>query len=311
MEKVTRRAFIGGMGAILATGAVAMSGCAPKDDGKQAELSATGSDQSEAPVPDETLEFDIAVVGAGCSGLAACVQAAESGASVICIEAKSIAGGAAGGVEGLFAVNSQIQKDQNITVSMGEMIRTELEQNQYRNSGLVLRDLVKASGEDIDWLVSKGVRFGKVDNYVGFHPIFHWFETGTGAESYIVPMNETAVGEGVEFLFDTHADELICDEGGSVVGLFATKADGNRCPGQYARGYLGHGAATPSVSICSPSSGTPRRTASPRPWLRRARAMIWPSPLEAPAILRIWACSAARRSPICPRSSRAAISARS
>ena len=27
MEKVTRRAFIGGMGAILATGAVAMSGC--------------------------------------------------------------------------------------------------------------------------------------------------------------------------------------------------------------------------------------------------------------------------------------------
>ncbi len=156
MEKVTRRAFIGGVGAILATGAMAMSGCAPKDDAKQAELSATGSDQPEATVPDETLEFDIAVVGAGCSGLAACVQAAESGASVICIEAKSIAGGAAGGVEGLFAVNSQIQKDQNITVSMGEMIRTELEQNQYRNSGLVLRDLVKASGEDIDWLVSKG-----------------------------------------------------------------------------------------------------------------------------------------------------------
>lgn len=226
MEKVTRRAFIGGVGAILATGAMAMSGCAPKDDAKQAELSATGSDQPEATVPDETLEFDIAVVGAGCSGLAACVQAAESGASVICIEAKSIAGGAAGGVEGLFAVNSQIQKDQNITVSMGEMIRTELEQNQYRNSGLVLRDLVKASGEDIDWLVSKGVRFGKVDNYVGFHPIFHWFETGTGAESYIVPMNEAAVSEGVEFLFDTHADELICDEDGSVVGLFATKTDG-------------------------------------------------------------------------------------
>ena len=100
MEKVTRRAFIGGVGAILATGAMAMSGCAPKDDAKQAELSATGSDQPEATVPDETLEFDIAVVGAGCSGLAACVQAAESGASVICIEAKSIAGGAAGGVEG-------------------------------------------------------------------------------------------------------------------------------------------------------------------------------------------------------------------
>ncbi len=69
MEKVTRRAFIGGVGAILATGAMAMSGCAPKDDAKQAELSATGSDQPEATVPDETLEFDIAVVGAAVPAL--------------------------------------------------------------------------------------------------------------------------------------------------------------------------------------------------------------------------------------------------
>ena len=44
MEKVTRRAFIGGMGAILATGAMAMSGCAPKDDAKQAELDAKAAE---------------------------------------------------------------------------------------------------------------------------------------------------------------------------------------------------------------------------------------------------------------------------
>lgn len=226
MENVTRRAFVGGMGALLAAGAAVASGCAPQGGENAQKLSETGDEQRALPTPDETVECDIAVVGAGCSGLAACVQAAEAGASVICIEAKNVAGGAAGGVEGLFAVNSQIQKDQNISVSMGEMIRTELEQNQYRNSGLVLRDLVKASGEDIDWLVTKGVRFGKVDNYVGYHPIFHWFETGTGAESYIVPMNETAIQEGVEFMLETHADELIRDEAGVVTGLFATKGDG-------------------------------------------------------------------------------------
>ncbi len=227
MKEVSRRTFVGGMGVLFAMGATAVAaGCAPQSNSSTNETPSSEVSSQAEITPDETIDCDIAIVGAGCSGLAACVQAADEGAHVVCVDYQNVTGGASGGVEGVFAVNSGMQKDQGIEVSMGELIRTELEQNQYRNSGLVLRDLVHASGEDIDWLLTKGVRFGKVDNYVGYHPIFHWFETGTGAESYVVPMNQAALDAGVEFILDTHADQLIQADDGSIVGLYATKGDG-------------------------------------------------------------------------------------
>ena len=183
----------------------------------------TAVENNAEPAEDSTVDTDIVIVGAGCSGLAACVQAADGGAKVICLEAMSSAGGGAGGVEGLFAVGSSLQKEQGIEVSVGELVRTELVQNQYRNSSLVLKDLIRTSGEDIDWLAEHGVLFGTVDNYVGFHPIFHWFETLNGAESYIPQMHDAAEAGGVEFVFNTHADSLVIADDGSVAGVYATK----------------------------------------------------------------------------------------
>ena len=90
------------------------------------------------------------------SGLAAAVQAAELGARVVCLESTAAIGGMAGGVEGIFAVNSSMAKEQGIAVSVGELVRIELEQNQYRNSSLGLHDMIEASGDDIDWLAEQG-----------------------------------------------------------------------------------------------------------------------------------------------------------
>lgn len=198
-------------------------GCSPRVSSGKDESNAGSIDAAIPEQIDETMDCDIVVVGAGCSGLAACVQAADKGAKVICLEATGVAGGGAGGVEGLFAVGSSLQKEQGIEVSVGELVRTELVQNQYRNSSRVLKDLVRTSGEDIDWLAEHGVLFGKVDNYVGFHPIFHWFETLNGAESYIPQMQAAAEAAGVEFVFNAHADSLVLADDGSVAGVYATK----------------------------------------------------------------------------------------
>ncbi|MBR3258072.1 MAG: FAD-binding protein [Eggerthellaceae bacterium] len=222
MDSLTRRSFLGGMGALAAIGAMGMAGCKPK----AAEETQATSAEGEAPAApahiDEVMDCDIVVVGAGCSGLAACVQAADKGAKVICLEATAIAGGGAGGVEGLFAVGSSLQKQQGIHVSVGELVRTELVQNQYRNDSLVLKDLIRTSGEDIDWLAEHGVLFGTVDNYVGFHPIFHWFQTLSGAKSYIPQMQAAAEKAGVQFVFNTHADSLAFTEDGEISGVYAT-----------------------------------------------------------------------------------------
>lgn len=224
MEKLTRRSFIGGAGALFAAGAtVAVAGCS---SGSQA-ASETIEEEPVILEADEVIEADIVVVGAGCSGLAACVQAADDGAKVICLEASNSAGGAAGGVEGIFGVGSKMQQEQGIEVSVGGLMRTEMIQNQYRSRSLALKDLVSASGDDIDWLAEHGVLFGTIDNYVGSQPIFHWFETLTGAESYIVPMKQAADEGGVEFIFETHADSLIQNEEGAISGVYASKVDGS------------------------------------------------------------------------------------
>jgi fumarate reductase flavoprotein subunit len=55
---------------------------------------------------------DIAVVAAGAAGLAAAAQAAETGKSVIVLEKKSRAGGAARLGMGPLAIGSRYQKEQ-------------------------------------------------------------------------------------------------------------------------------------------------------------------------------------------------------
>ena len=61
---------------------------------------------------------DIAVVGLGPAGLAACISAAESGLSVIGIEKAMSVGGAANMGGGPFGVESRLQK-----LSMSELTK--------------------------------------------------------------------------------------------------------------------------------------------------------------------------------------------
>lgn len=228
MNKLSRRGFIGGLGAVVAAGAAgSLAACSPNDIEMQTSDTAEVTNTAPPTHIDEELTCDIVIVGAGCSGLAACVHAAEAGKKIICIDELGVVGGSSGGVEGLFAVGSRFQQEQGIDVSMGEMVRTEMTQNQFRIKSLVLRDLIEASGENIGWLADHGVRFGQIDNYVGKHPIFHWYETGTGQESYIPPMQDSAENAGVEFILETSAESLIQADDGSVIGLYAKKSEGS------------------------------------------------------------------------------------
>ena len=69
---VSRRGFIAGT---AATAAVCATGAGITASEAKAEAAAA-----------KTIDCDIVVVGAGNSGLAACVQAAELGAKVVCVE---------------------------------------------------------------------------------------------------------------------------------------------------------------------------------------------------------------------------------
>ncbi|MBM6999249.1 FAD-binding protein [bacterium] len=214
---ITRRSFVeaAGAGTVVAAMGVA-TGSASIEEAKAAE-------------PDISAEYDcdVVIIGAGASGLAACVEAGDEGLSAICIESQGSSGGNERFVEGCFGANSSMQKKQGIECSTGTLIRQELEQAQYRVSGPSYNDMVHKSGENIDWLLEHGVQFGGVDADMGHELVFHRFATGNGAESYVPQMTKAAEDEGVQFMYDTHADSVITDENGAACGVLATSQDGS------------------------------------------------------------------------------------
>lgn len=208
-EGITRRGFVAG---------TAAAGVAATAVGGAATAFADGAAAQE-------YECDIAVVGSGSSGLAACVQAAELGASVICIERMEAVGGNGQLTDGVFGAGSRMQEEAGIDPDCGQLIREELRDSQFRGSGAALSAMVKASGENIDWLMDNGVTFAMVD-----HETFHSFSgdfNGAGGEHYARPMEAKARELGVTFLTSTLATSLVKDGAGTICGVLAQGADGS------------------------------------------------------------------------------------
>ena len=113
-------------------------------------------------------------------------------------------------------------------VTFTDIIAAEQEFFNYRINNLLWKDLADASGENIDWMASHGVKFsGVVDDYhgLGKFDCFHWFEEGSGS-NYIDPMLESAQKLGAVVMADTPALDLVV-ENGAVKGLYAEKPDGS------------------------------------------------------------------------------------
>lgn len=229
--KLSRRGFLQGAGVTLA-GAAALSvlgGCSA--DGSSSSAAEDSSDTAPATYePSETMDVDIVVVGSGASGVAATVQAAELGATTLLLEKSTQTGGNGRLTEGMFAINSKMQQESGIgaDITFKDIIAAEQSFFNYRINNLLWKDMVDASGDNIDWMVSHGVEFsGVIDNYhgLGKFDAFHWFGEDLGS-CYIDPMLESAQSLGATVMTETPALDLIIEDG-VVKGLYAEKADGS------------------------------------------------------------------------------------
>ncbi|NLG98907.1 MAG: FAD-binding protein [Chloroflexi bacterium] len=231
--KITRKEFLRGAAAAAAGVTVlGVASCAPKVVGE--EKTASENAAGENPVEETAIEpvgtynCDVAVIGCGVSGLAACVSAAEQGLSVIGLEKSGSTGGGGRGTEGVFGVNSPMQQEQGINVDPAEVIAREMGYFHNRVDGLRWMDLIKRSGDNVAWLKSHGVKFtGTVDNYHGGDfSTFHWFSPNRAAHDYAPPMTAAAEALGVKFLVNTAAEKLIVKDG-KVTGVYAKKVNGD------------------------------------------------------------------------------------
>ena len=209
------------MGAMAAAG---LAGCSSQS----APPESAGDAAVEQTAIEKTLDCDVCVVGAGVSGLAACVQAAQNGASVIVVEAAGSAGGNGAGVEGSFAHGSPLQKEQGIEFDFSKLIASEMSATQYRVDARLWRDLYDKSGDNIAWLLENGVEFsGEINDYGtgGGIVSMHWYKDGKAGVGYVPPMTSKAEQLGVQFLYSTEAKRPVM-EGGAVVGILAVDGDG-------------------------------------------------------------------------------------
>lgn len=223
MEAISRRSFV--KGASLGVAAAAAAGALASSGVQTAEA------KNVAPLPSQTLEADVVIVGSGVAGLAAGVEAVNSGLSAIMLEHNAFIGGSGMITFGILGVGTKYQEALGIDLKPGDIVKMEAETFCYRTDGALLKELMFASAGNIEWLEENGVEFsGEVDTYMsdGHVKTYHWWKNGkekTGKD-YCESMWNAYTEKGGVTMLETKGGDLI-KEDGKVVGIYATDADGN------------------------------------------------------------------------------------
>ena len=142
-------------------------------------------------------ETDIVVIGSGASGLAAAVTAAESGAKVIVFEKERSLGGTSNFFNGMFAVESEMQRERYITYSRDEAFKRIMEYSHWRANARLVRAFVDESGSTISWLREKGVEFIDATINMPDAPRTYHVVKGQGA-AVVKALAENAKEKGVD-----------------------------------------------------------------------------------------------------------------
>lgn len=171
----------------------------------------------------EALEADVVVVGAGASGVAAAVSAADKGAKVIIIEKTGIIGGASNlSWAGKF-YNSAPAIESGLVVDEEKEIADWIVNNHWRVDAAAIRQYVSKSGETYSWLAEKGY----VTQFINFF----------GEQLHMLPpydtrevtlrkiLSDSVEVNGGQVITETTAKKLITNENGEVVGVIAEKLD--------------------------------------------------------------------------------------
>ena len=173
----------------------------------------------------QTLKADVVVIGSGASGLVAALTAAEGGARVIVFEKMPYPGGTSNYPGGIFAVESEMQRRKDITVTRDEAFQMIMAYNHWRANARLVRAIVDKSASTIDWLQRLGVEFLEpVAIYPGGPQTWHLLK-GRGA-AMVKVLVARAQEKGIEIVLATPVKEILKDERNRVAGVVARDKEG-------------------------------------------------------------------------------------
>jgi fumarate reductase flavoprotein subunit len=158
---------------------------------------------------------DVLIVGAGGAGMAAAIEAADNGASVIVLEAGKRPGGStalSGGV--FYAAGTSIQRAAGVEDDVERMYRYYMTFNRFNLEPWLIRRFCEESAPTLEWLLALGVDYpveglyisGMDDTPRGHH------SHGSGIE-FFERLLGAASARGVELHTNVRVESLIAEDG--------------------------------------------------------------------------------------------------
>jgi fumarate reductase flavoprotein subunit len=169
-------------------------------------------------------ETDVVVIGSGVCGLAAALTTAEGGAKVILFEKQRSLGGSSNFFEGIFAVESAMQRQRYIAYSRDQAFKNIMEYSHWRANARLVRAFVDESTGTIDWLQKQGVEFIEVGINMPDAPRTYHVVKGTG-EAVVKTLATRAREKGVDIRLATPVKKIL-KEGERVTGVIAETEGG-------------------------------------------------------------------------------------
>ena len=168
-------------------------------------------------------DYDVVVIGSGAAGLAAAVTAADSGASVIVLEADDKVGGSSRLSGGHFyAAGTSVQREAGILDDTADdMFNYYMTLNQWNVEPAVARTYCDTAAPTFEWLRGLGVEYKPERVYVsGIDTVARGHPPEGEGLAVVKVLDSERIRRDVDLALVTRADRLI-EEDGEIVGVAA------------------------------------------------------------------------------------------
>ena len=178
-----------------------------------------------------TAPYDIVIIGAGCAGLCAAIEAADQGARVVVLEKMFAPFGNtiyAGG--NFIAANSWVQKKSGISDSVDQFYEDLMQISMRRGDPELTRMLAEKSSDTIQWLTNrchvewKPISMMRAPTYGRLHEVAG--DIRPGGSQLIRKLLDECKRLNVPIVYKTKAIELLQDKDLNCIGVKARGPDG-------------------------------------------------------------------------------------